>query len=86
MSLFAVGWNNYTELRASFAERLHLINHNYIEPINSINEQIQKYEEQIKELTSSRDNLISERNQLRSDLWLSYKKTYQLREKQEVIQ
>jgi serine/threonine protein phosphatase PrpC len=84
MSVVGIGWESFTDIKKDFAERLRFITTEYIEPVNSIDEEVKKFEEQIQKMSSSKEDLISKRNKLRSDLWLSYKKTYEIKKEKEI--
>ena len=70
MSLIAIGWRNFEEIKRAFHERLCEIRKTFISPLGEIDQEIEWLEKRL-------DLQIEERRRLREKLWREYKQKYE---------
>ena len=70
MSLIALGWRDFGEIKRSFHARLYEIGEKYISPLSRLDEEITWLETRLRTQTG-------ERRSLREELWREYKQKYE---------
>ena len=85
MALIAIGWDDFKAFKQDFKCRLDSINNDYISQLDKLTQEIETRTRKIETLIQEREECVNQREELRKELWDTYKSTYEVSEKTEIL-